>query len=80
MNLADVIKLMPDSAVGVQWLSDCAVSFKEKKRPSLHCEVTFATDAIDPSFGVMKHEKICAIVWLDRKEFSEAVKKIKEEK
>lgn len=76
MNLEDVIKEMPEKSVGVQWLSKCASGFKSKKRPSEHCEVSFVTDAINPSYAFGKSDKVCAIIWLDKKEFKAAMERL----
>lgn len=74
MKLEDLLKKIPDNKLGIQFLSECMTSIKEKKRPHKHVEITMVTDAVTPLFALGKSDKIGIVVWIDKDAYQQAIK------
>lgn len=73
MKLEDLLRKIPEEKTGIQNLSQCLVSIKEKKRPNTHSEITFVSDAVTPLFALGESDKIGIIVWIDKDAYSNAI-------
>jgi hypothetical protein len=75
MKLEDLLRKIPEEKAGIQILSQCLVGIKEKRRPNIHSEVTFVSDAVTPMFALGKSDKVGIVLWIDKDAYNEAIKK-----
>lgn len=67
MKLSELIAAYGDDQVQCQRLDECATNFSAGKHGT---KITFATD--EP-FGINSTDKLCLLVWLDRKRVADLI-------
>jgi len=72
MKLEDILKNIPDDKIGMQFMSQCVIGARLKKKPHEHCELTMVTEEVTPNFLMGKSDKVGILIWIDKDAFEVA--------